>query len=471
MRFVQGLNHFIRDSTFLPVQLTELQVSIRYNELLQDTSFIVFDITVMLLSVSALIGLAFGVFVSETVVKFTRQYKENVFATVSKYFLTKKKEHGPINKVTDDTTSNRLNKCMQEPVSLFSTPGPKLSKRASYYTHRKNWRCYPLSIVSEQLRLATHANAVITLTNNIAIELNPRVDVCPSWLGKAIGELFQNSIKHNAHLPDLHIHVVLDMLEHHLILTVEDNGVGISQAITAALGNAAERSRNLIETLYSQLDSPVNLFSLQSLLKQMHGKMELISARNFRTAVVLTLPMSVKQPDNHLNSMHVAQKASPNQSCQQMLASLLPEPVKSNGTQIDPKLGGADIGECLASYQLQIPSAINVNDPEAIKFISKFNRLLAQHYHNEHFNRPAAANFMLMTEKTLARRLRLHYEIGFVEALRQFRLNKARELLGKGAKVTTVAFDTGFSSPSYFTQCFRAEFGFAPSLLFKYSEK
>lgn len=50
------------------------------------------------------------------------------------------------------------------------------------------------------------------------------------------------------------------------------------------------------------------------------------------------------------------------------------------------------------------------------------------------------------------------------ELLRQMRLQKAHELLmHSDLPVSTIAYDTGFSSPGYFSKCFRDEYGISPS--------
>lgn len=51
-----------------------------------------------------------------------------------------------------------------------------------------------------------------------------------------------------------------------------------------------------------------------------------------------------------------------------------------------------------------------------------------------------------------------------VELLRTLRLKTAKEMLETtGKSVSEVAYDTGFSSPSYFTKCYKDEFGVTPS--------
>ena len=51
-----------------------------------------------------------------------------------------------------------------------------------------------------------------------------------------------------------------------------------------------------------------------------------------------------------------------------------------------------------------------------------------------------------------------------VELLRTARLNRGYQLLVKGEKtVSEIAYEVGFTAPSYFTKCFKDEFGISPS--------
>ena len=50
-----------------------------------------------------------------------------------------------------------------------------------------------------------------------------------------------------------------------------------------------------------------------------------------------------------------------------------------------------------------------------------------------------------------------------VELLRKARLAKAKRLLESRSKsVSEVAYEVGFSTPSYFSKCFKEEFGLLP---------
>jgi AraC-like DNA-binding protein len=48
--------------------------------------------------------------------------------------------------------------------------------------------------------------------------------------------------------------------------------------------------------------------------------------------------------------------------------------------------------------------------------------------------------------------------------IREYRLNEALTLLNKNnGNISEIAFETGFSSPSYFSKCFQKKFGYLPS--------
>jgi AraC-like DNA-binding protein len=47
--------------------------------------------------------------------------------------------------------------------------------------------------------------------------------------------------------------------------------------------------------------------------------------------------------------------------------------------------------------------------------------------------------------------------------LKEFRLEKAKELMNKQRySISQITFDAGFTSPSYFTKCFKKNYGLLP---------
>jgi signal transduction histidine kinase/AraC-like DNA-binding protein len=70
---------------------------------------------------------------------------------------------------------------------------------------------------------------------------------------------------------------------------------------------------------------------------------------------------------------------------------------------------------------------------------------------------------MAMSRSTLNRKLKSLLNISANDLIRQYRLQKAASLLSSGLDITTSVYKVGFSSPSYFSQCFKDQYGITPS--------
>lgn len=70
---------------------------------------------------------------------------------------------------------------------------------------------------------------------------------------------------------------------------------------------------------------------------------------------------------------------------------------------------------------------------------------------------------MAMSRSTLSRKLKSLLNTSPADLIRQQRLKKAAGLIAGGLDIASAAYQTGFSSPSYFSQCFKEQYGFTPS--------
>ena len=69
-----------------------------------------------------------------------------------------------------------------------------------------------------------------------------------------------------------------------------------------------------------------------------------------------------------------------------------------------------------------------------------------------------------MSKSQLYRKTIAIWDLSPIQLLKEFRLNKAMELLkGHRVNVSQTTFDSGFTSPSYFTKCFKKKFGLLPA--------
>ncbi|MCG7537178.1 ATP-binding protein [Pseudoalteromonas sp. OOF1S-7] len=97
------------------------------------------------------------------------------------------------------------------------------------------------------------------------------------------------------------------------------------------------------------------------------------------------------------------------------------------------------------------------------QFIEQLEQWLAAHYADQSLTIKAILPTVAMSERQLQRKFKALLGQTFSEYVKKFRLNKGAEMLSDGMSVTQVAFECGFSSQSYFSLCFKAQYGIAPS--------
>ncbi len=88
---------------------------------------------------------------------------------------------------------------------------------------------------------------------------------------------------------------------------------------------------------------------------------------------------------------------------------------------------------------------------------------LENHWRNPDFNVSEFCDAMAMSKSQLYRKTISLCGASPVILLKNFRLEKAKELMNKKRyNISEITFDTGFTSPSYFTKCFRKCYGLPP---------
>jgi AraC-like DNA-binding protein len=89
---------------------------------------------------------------------------------------------------------------------------------------------------------------------------------------------------------------------------------------------------------------------------------------------------------------------------------------------------------------------------------------LEVNYSQEAFTIHLLAEHLAMSAKTLNRRLLNIYGLPFNQLLRDYRLEKAKDMLCADLSAKEVTFNCGFSSQAYFGQCFKTKFDISPAL-------
>lgn len=96
-------------------------------------------------------------------------------------------------------------------------------------------------------------------------------------------------------------------------------------------------------------------------------------------------------------------------------------------------------------------------------FIEKLMLTIKNNYADSSFHRIHLASKMAVSERQLHRKVHALLNQHPIEILREFRLKTAIKMLKMGEPVGQVSEQCGFSSPSYFSQCFKARFGVTPT--------
>ena len=98
------------------------------------------------------------------------------------------------------------------------------------------------------------------------------------------------------------------------------------------------------------------------------------------------------------------------------------------------------------------------------EFYDRFCRIVADEMGNPELSVDSLASRMGLGRSQFYRKLKALTNYSPVELLRQMRVKRGRELLMKTEKsISEIAYEVGFSSPAYFTKCYRDQYGETPS--------
>jgi len=98
------------------------------------------------------------------------------------------------------------------------------------------------------------------------------------------------------------------------------------------------------------------------------------------------------------------------------------------------------------------------------ELLNKIIKSLKEHHSNPEFNIAFLCQVIGLSRIHLHRKIKALTGQSTGEFIRTYRLNRAAELLKKhSSTVAEIAYDVGFTSPSYFSKCFQKQFGCLPS--------
>jgi signal transduction histidine kinase/ligand-binding sensor domain-containing protein/DNA-binding response OmpR family regulator len=98
------------------------------------------------------------------------------------------------------------------------------------------------------------------------------------------------------------------------------------------------------------------------------------------------------------------------------------------------------------------------------KFMQKVRCIAEDHIPDADFTIEAFSHEMHLSRVQLHRKLKALMGLSASDYIRKLRLNRAAELiLNHTATITEIAYEVGFNNPSYFSECFKKQFGKLPS--------
>ena len=122
------------------------------------------------------------------------------------------------------------------------------------------------------------------------------------------------------------------------------------------------------------------------------------------------------------------------------------------------------VKELAASYNFQNDQIyFETLSPQDETLLETLFSKLEENWQNPDFTITEFCQTMTMSKSQLYRKTIALSGLSPNVLLKEFRLDKARELLKKHRfNISQTTFDSGFTSPSYFTKCFKKKFGLLP---------
>lgn len=97
-------------------------------------------------------------------------------------------------------------------------------------------------------------------------------------------------------------------------------------------------------------------------------------------------------------------------------------------------------------------------------FLLRVGKAVGQHLSDEQFGVEQLGREVGMSRSQIHRKLVALTDQSATEFIRSFRLHRAKEMISKNVgSISEISYAVGFGSPSYFSKCFRREFGMTPS--------
>ncbi len=146
--------------------------------------------------------------------------------------------------------------------------------------------------------------------------------------------------------------------------------------------------------------------------------------------------------------------------------SYIPKPFNSRHLQVRVKKLLELRAKIREHYKEQLDFQEKESDLNRLdkKFLSKITQIVEQNIGNEDLSVDDLGQKLGMSRVHLYRKIKKLTDMSVSEFVTSVKLRKSLELLrNSGQTIAEIAYEVGFSSPSYFTRCFKEQFKMSPS--------
>jgi YesN/AraC family two-component response regulator len=146
--------------------------------------------------------------------------------------------------------------------------------------------------------------------------------------------------------------------------------------------------------------------------------------------------------------------------------SYIPKPFNSRHLQVRVKKLLELRAKIREHYKEQLDFQEKEDDLNRLdkKFLSKITQIVEQNIGNEDLSVEDLGHKLGMSRVHLYRKIKKLTDMSVSEFVTSVKLRKSLELLrNSGQTISEIGYEVGFSSPSYFTRCFKEQFKMSPS--------
>jgi AraC-like DNA-binding protein len=135
---------------------------------------------------------------------------------------------------------------------------------------------------------------------------------------------------------------------------------------------------------------------------------------------------------------------------------------------LEKESSARNVAKLTPEEQKQIELSSNMDD----RFLEQLRQIVQSQMSDSEFTVETLASKMGLSRVQLYRKTKLLTGRTPVDIIRQSRLHRAKALLSSSHKsISEVAYEVGFSAPSYFAKCFKDEFGISPTEVLQLSKQ